>query len=90
MHPPPRSSPRIVRSILVAVKTVLLGLIRAYQLALSPFFGQQCRFYPTCSHYAREAIEVHGSFKGSWLAVKRIARCGPWHTGGPDPVPPKG
>ena len=79
-----------MRSILGAVKTVLLGLIRAYQLALSPFFGQQCRFYPTCSHYAREAIEVHGSFKGSWLAVKRIARCGPWHHGGTDPVPPKG
>ena len=79
-----------MRSILVAVKTVLLGLIRAYQLALSPFFGQQCRFYPTCSNYAREAIEMHGSFKGSWLAVRRISRCGPWHPGGPDPVPPKG
>jgi hypothetical protein len=71
------------------VKTVLLGLIRAYQLALSPFFGQQCRFYPTCSSYALEAIAVHGSFRGSWLAVRRIARCGPWHSGGTDPVPPK-
>lgn len=70
------------------MKTVLLGLIRGYQILLSPFFGQQCRFYPTCSHYAREAIEMHGSFKGSWLAVRRIARCGPWHPGGTDPVPP--
>ena len=72
------------------MKTVLLGLIRIYQVLLSPFFGQQCRFYPTCSNYAREAIEVHGSLKGSWLAVGRLARCGPWHPGGPDPVPPKG
>src|SRR5512147_1562428 len=71
-----------------AMKTVLLALIEGYRLLLSPFFGQQCRFYPTCSAYAREAIEVHGSLKGSWLAVKRIARCGPWHPGGVDPVPP--
>ena len=70
------------------MKTVLLALINGYRLLLSPFFGQQCRFYPTCSSYAREAIEVHGSLKGSWMAVKRILRCGPWHPGGPDPVPP--
>ena len=72
-----------------AMKTVLIALIDGYRLLLSPFFGQQCRFYPTCSAYAREAIEVHGSLKGSWLAVRRILRCGPWHPGGPDPVPPK-
>lgn len=72
------------------MKTVLLALIDAYRLLLSPFFGQQCRFYPTCSAYAREAIEVHGPVRGSWLAMKRILRCGPWHPGGPDPVPPKG
>ena len=60
----------------------------SYRLLLSPFFGQQCRFYPTCSIYAREAIEVHGSLKGSWLAVRRLLRCGPWHPGGVDPVPP--
>ena len=71
------------------MKTVLLALIDGYRLLLSPFFGRQCRFYPTCSSYAREAIEVHGSLKGSWLAVKRILRCGPWHPGGTDPVPPK-
>ena len=71
------------------MKRLLLLLIGGYRLFFSPFFGQQCRFYPTCSAYASEAIEVHGSFKGSWLAVKRILRCGPWHPGGPDPVPPK-
>ena len=71
------------------MKTVLIALIDGYRLLLSPFFGRQCRFYPTCSAYAREAIDVHGSLKGSWLALKRILRCGPWHPGGPDPVPPK-
>lgn len=77
------------RDILPAMKTVLLALIDGYRLLLSPFFGTQCRFYPTCSSYAREAIEVHGSLKGSWLAIRRIARCGPWHPGGTDPVPPR-
>jgi len=71
------------------MRAVLLFLIDGYRLLLSPFFGRQCRFYPTCSSYAREAIEAHGSVRGSWLAVKRILRCGPWHPGGMDPVPPK-
>ena len=77
-------------AILARMKWMMLRLIGAYQLALSPFFGRQCRFYPTCSAYAQEAIEVHGSLRGSWLAIMRIARCGPWHPGGVDPVPPKG
>jgi hypothetical protein len=72
------------------MKCLLLRLIGAYRLLLSPYFGTQCRFYPTCSHYAIQAIEVHGSLKGSWLAMRRILRCGPWHPGGTDPVPPKG
>lgn len=71
------------------MKTLLLALIDGYKLLLSPFFGSQCRFYPTCSSYAREAIEVHGTVRGSWLAVKRIFKCHPWHPGGVDPVPPK-
>ena len=70
------------------MKSLLLFLIAAYRLLLSPFFGAQCRFYPTCSAYAAEAIEVHGTLKGSWLTLRRLARCGPWHPGGVDPVPP--
>jgi hypothetical protein len=70
------------------MKRLLLLAIRGYQIALSPFFGTQCRFYPTCSHYAAEAIVTHGSLKGTWLTVKRILKCHPWHTGGVDPVPP--
>lgn len=70
------------------MKRLLLLLIDGYKLLLSPYFGTQCRFYPTCSSYAREAIAVHGSLRGSWLATKRICKCGPWHVGGVDPVPP--
>ena len=66
---------------------VLIGLIRGYQVLLSPFVGNQCRFTPTCSQYAREAVEKHGAFKGSWLAIRRVSRCHPWHSGGHDPVP---
>ena len=77
-----------LEAILARMKWLLLRLIGAYRLALSPFFGRRCRFYPSCSAYAAEAIELHGSLKGSWLAIRRIARCGPWHPGGPDPVPP--
>lgn len=66
---------------------LLIGLIRVYQVALSPFVGNQCRFTPTCSQYAREAVEKHGALKGSWMAVRRVSRCHPWHPGGHDPVP---
>ena len=66
---------------------VALVMIRTYQLTLSPFIGGQCRFYPTCSHYAREAIETHGLLRGGWLSVKRIGRCHPRHPGGVDEVP---
>ena len=69
------------------MKPVLLALIRCYQYLLSPWVGNQCRFYPTCSHYAAEAIALHGSARGSLLAAKRICRCHPWHPGGFDPVP---
>ncbi|MBT8052555.1 MAG: membrane protein insertion efficiency factor YidD [Xanthomonadales bacterium] len=62
-------------------------LIRAYQLLLSPFLGNHCRFTPSCSQYAAEAIERHGAVRGSWLAVKRIGRCHPLCEGGHDPVP---
>jgi len=69
------------------MKRLLLAMIRAYQFLLSPWVGNQCRFYPTCSHYAAEAIERHGAVRGSWLALRRIGRCHPWHPGGMDPVP---
>ena len=69
------------------MRPVLKFLIRAYQLALSPMFGPSCRYYPTCSQYALEAIESHGAVRGSWLATKRICRCHPFHEGGFDPVP---
>lgn len=70
------------------MKRLLLGLIKAYRYLLSPLLGASCRFYPTCSAYAAEAIETHGALRGAWLAVKRILKCHPWHPGGVDPVPP--
>jgi uncharacterized protein len=69
------------------MKAILLGLIRAYQFLLSPWVGNQCRYWPTCSDYAREAIDRHGVARGSWLAARRVLRCSPWHEGGVDPVP---
>ena len=67
-------------------RSALAG-IRAYQKVLSPFLGSNCRYYPTCSAYTYEAIEIHGVARGSWLGIKRIGRCHPWHEGGIDPVP---
>ena len=69
------------------MKTLLLGLLRAYQYALRPLLGANCRFYPSCSDYAREAIGRHGAVRGLWLATRRLARCHPYHSGGYDPVP---
>lgn len=69
------------------MKTVLILLVRAYQVCLSPFLGQNCRFYPSCSHYAVEAIGRHGALKGGMLAARRLCKCHPWHPGGVDPVP---
>lgn len=70
------------------MKTILIGIIRGYRLFISPLFGPSCRFRPTCSQYAIEAIDRFGAVKGSWLATKRILRCHPFHPGGFDPVPP--
>lgn len=66
---------------------LLLVLIKAYRYCISPLLGPSCRFLPTCSEYAVQAIEKHGAGYGGWLALKRIARCHPWHPGGYDPVP---
>jgi putative membrane protein insertion efficiency factor len=67
---------------------LLSGAVRAYELILRPVIGAHCRFYPSCSAYAREAISTHGAGRGSLLAGRRILRCNPWHPGGFDPVPP--
>jgi putative membrane protein insertion efficiency factor len=68
--------------------TRLLRLtLRAYQVVLSPWLGPSCRFHPSCSHYADEALERHGLLRGGWLTARRVCRCGPWHPGGYDPVP---
>lgn len=63
-------------------------IIRGYQLLISPMLGPRCRFHPSCSHYAQEALHVHGLRRGGWLALRRISRCHPWYPGGLDPVPP--
>ena len=65
----------------------LILLIQAYRYLLSPMLGHHCRYTPTCSQYALEALEEHGFLKGSWLAIRRVGSCHPWHTGGYDPVP---
>lgn len=71
------------------MKYILMGLLKAYRALISPLYGQVCRYYPSCSAYALEAVTVHGSIKGSWLALKRLARCHPWAAGGVDKVPPR-
>ena len=68
------------------MKTVIILLIRFYQIFISPMFPPRCRFYPTCSQYALEAVRKKGAIKGSWLALKRILKCHPFHPGGYDPV----
>lgn len=72
------------------IKKAMIFLIRTYQMTISPRFSHgSCRYTPTCSQYAIEAIEIHGIFKGSLLAIRRILRCNPFFKGGWDPVPPK-
>lgn len=67
---------------------ILIAAITLYRWCLSPLLGQRCRFYPSCSQYAAEAIHAHGAWRGSLLALRRLLRCHPWHPGGWDPVPP--
>ena len=69
------------------MRRLLMALIRGYQLAISPWLGRNCRFYPSCSQYTLEAIERHGAVKGLWLGMRRVLRCHPFHPGGHDPVP---
>ncbi len=70
-----------------ALSWPLIGLVKLYRIAISPWLGMNCRFQPSCAEYAIEALERHGVFRGSWLAVKRIGRCHPWGGSGYDPVP---
>ena len=69
------------------MRVVARFLIRLYQVTLSPYLGRSCRFYPTCSNYALEAIELHGVWRGGWLTLRRLGRCHPFHPGGFDPPP---
>ena len=69
------------------MKWLVKKLLRGYQMVVSPLLGQRCRFYPTCSQYAIEAVDRHGVIRGLWLSVRRVARCHPFHPGGFDPVP---
>lgn len=69
--------------------SALKGAVVAYQWTLRPFIGHHCRFQPSCSHYALEALTEHGALRGSWLSARRVLRCNPWHPGGYDPVPPQ-
>ncbi|QDF99563.1 membrane protein insertion efficiency factor YidD [Azoarcus sp. DD4] len=69
------------------MKALLIAIFRAYRYAISPMLGRNCRFHPSCSEYAIEAVERHGALRGGWLAIKRVGRCHPFHPGGYDPVP---
>jgi uncharacterized protein len=84
---------RIRAAAAVAVRVpalLVIGLLRVWQLLVSPTYGATCRFYPSCSSYAIGALSTHGLLRGGWLAVRRLARCHPWNPGGVDHVPPRG
>ena len=69
------------------MSAILQALVRGYRYFLSPLLAPACRFYPSCSIYAEEALQRHGALRGGWLSARRLCRCGPWHPGGVDPVP---
>ncbi|MGH3626591.1 MAG: membrane protein insertion efficiency factor YidD [Sciscionella sp.] len=71
------------------VVVLLVGVLSVYRRFLSPLFPPACRFYPSCSAYAVQALREHGALRGGWLTLRRLLRCGPWHPGGVDPVPPR-
>ena len=69
------------------IRQVFLSLVRGYRWTISPMLPPACRFHPSCSSYAEEALQRHGALRGGWLVARRVCRCGPWHSGGYDPVP---
>lgn len=69
------------------MKYLMIGVIKAWRFAISPLYGQVCRYHPSCSAYALEAVTDHGAIRGGWLSFRRLARCHPWAAGGYDPVP---
>ena len=81
---------RIVSAVNTGLNAIFIGLIRVYQYTLSPMFGQRCKYYPSCSNYAIDALREHGAFRGTALAAWRLLRCNPFSNGGYDPVPPRG
>jgi uncharacterized protein len=84
----PRATVLVVDRLRALLLWPLVAFVRAYQLVVRPLLPPLCRFHPSCSDYALEALHVHGPAKGAWLATKRVCRCGPWTPGGFDPVPP--
>jgi uncharacterized protein len=85
-----QTEPRGARSWRSAPARVLIWLISGYRRFVGPLLGPRCRFYPSCSAYALEAVQLHGALRGSWLAARRLSRCHPFHAGGLDPVPAPG
>lgn len=85
---PVRAVPAIARGVWNLPRFLLMGLLMAYRKTISPLYGPVCRFFPSCSAYALEAVTVHGAVRGTWLAVRRLTRCHPWNDGGVDHVPP--
>lgn len=81
---------RLARLLVRLPAATVVLLLRLWQLVVSPLYGQTCRFYPSCSSYALEAVDRHGLIRGGWLALRRLGRCHPWNPGGVDPVPLKG
>jgi len=87
MTPPPSAARPFLSALARVPRLLLIYLVRGYQVAISPLLPPSCRYYPSCSAYAVEALEKHGALRGAWLAARRILRCNPFRPGGFDPVP---